>query len=44
MSNVRRVKLNDVLTLYKRDFVSFIWNNKDYKRWNDEKFKWEAVK
>ena len=39
-----RAKLNDVLTLYKRDFVSFIWNEKDYKRWNEEKFKWEAVK
>lgn len=39
-----RAKLNDVLMLYKRDFVSFIWNDKDYKRWNDEKFKWEAVK
>ena len=19
------------------------WNDKEYKRWNDEKFKWEAV-
>ena len=39
-----REKLNDVLKHYKRDFVSFIWNEKDYKRWNEEKFKWEAVK
>lgn len=41
---IDRAKLNDVLTHYKFDFVSFIWNDKDYKRWNDEKFKWEAVK
>lgn len=41
---IDQAKLQDVLRCYKRDFVSFIWNDKDYKRWNDEKFKWEAVK
>ncbi|MBQ5337990.1 MAG: hypothetical protein J6Z40_02365, partial [Oscillospiraceae bacterium] len=39
-----RAKLNDVLTQYKRDFVSFNWNGKEYNRWEEEKFKWEAVK
>ena len=40
---IDQAKLQDVLRCYKRDFVSFVWNDKDYKRWNDEKFKWEAV-
>ena len=35
-------KLQDVLRCYKRDFVSFIWNDKDYNRWNEEKYKWES--
>ena len=40
---IDQAKLQDVLRCYKRDFISFMWNDKDYKRWNDEKFKWEAV-
>ena len=40
---IDQAKLQDVLKHYKQDFVSFKWNDKDYKRWNEEKFKWEAV-
>ena len=30
---IDRAKLNDVLTHYKRDFVSFMWNGKEYTWW-----------
>ncbi len=40
---IDQAKLQDVLKHYKQDFVSFKWNDKDYKRWNEEKYKWEAV-
>ena len=39
-----RAKLNDVLTHYKRDFVSFMWNGKEYTWWKNEQYKWKAVK
>ena len=41
---IDRAKLNDVLALYKRDFVSFMWNGKEYTWWKNEQYKWKAVK
>ena len=41
---IDQVKLQDVLRCYKRDFVSFMCDEKEYERWNEEKYKWEAVK
>ena len=39
-----QAKLNDVLVHYKQDFISFIWNEKEYNRWLEEQYKWKAVK
>ena len=41
---IDRAKLNDVLTHYKHDFVSFMWNGKEYTWWKNEQYKWKAVK
>ncbi|HAG13090.1 MAG TPA: restriction endonuclease [Ruminococcus sp.] len=41
---IDRAKLNDVLRCYKRDFVSFMWNGKEYTWWKNEQYKWKAVK
>lgn len=41
---IDRAKLQDVLRCYKRDFVSFMWNGKEYTWWKNEQYKWKAVK
>ena len=41
---IDRAKLNDILTHYKHDFVSFMWNGKEYTWWKNEQYKWKAVK